>query len=95
MSLSLKSYRKALIGLISAFLMLSLMGCTRTKLVFAAPPAQYLLDCPKPNPVLTDNASLAQAYIERGSAIERCNADKQALRVWAKELQANPATAKN
>jgi len=75
--------------------MLLLMGCTKTKLVFQVPPAQYTQDCPKPNPALTDNASLAQAYLERGSAIDRCNAGKQALRVWAQELQAKPATAKN
>ncbi|MGJ7506778.1 Rz1-like lysis system protein LysC [Variovorax sp. GT1P44] len=49
------------------------------------PPLEWLEDCPLPErPAERTNAALAGAVAEHRTVIELCNADKAALREWAK-----------
>jgi len=54
----------------------------------AVPPVELLADC-KERPVkLETNGDIIIAYQSVRGDLKRCNADKAALRAWAKEIQA-------
>ena len=62
--------------------MLSLTACSAPALI--APPAEYLADCPHAEPPEDrTNAGLADYALPERQALDRCNADKAALRAWA------------
>lgn len=62
--------------------MLFLTACSAP--IPLAPPAEYLKDCPHAEPPEErTNAGLADAVMRGRKALDRCNADKAALRAWA------------
>lgn len=66
---------------------LVLTGCATTeRIVSITPPADLLADCPKRPVALETWGDLAIAYRTRDQDVDRCNADKAALRLWAKEV---------
>jgi hypothetical protein len=52
---------------------------------WAPPPHELLLDCPIPNGPIPTNGDLARRDAARKAALVACNADKAALREWAKD----------
>lgn len=74
--------RSALAGALVA----PLMGCAMQPTITWAPPPQELLaDCPIPMDPIPTNGDLARRDAARKAALEACNADKAALREWAKD----------
>ncbi|WP_412133191.1 Rz1-like lysis system protein LysC [Bordetella bronchiseptica] len=74
--------KRILTGLAAACLMLYLTACSAP--VPLAPPAEYLEDCPHAEPPKErTNAGLSDAVRRGREALDRCNADKEALRAWA------------
>lgn len=69
----------------SLILALALAGCGTQppQYVWALPPAALLEDCPIPMDPIPTNGDLARRDAARKAALERCNADKAALREWA------------
>jgi hypothetical protein len=74
-------------GLLSLCLLawLTLSGC-QTAPRIVPPPSEYLLDCAKPKPTGRTNAALAEYALGLSDALDRCNADKAALRDWTSTL---------
>ena len=73
--------KRTLTGLLLLSLTLFGTACTAP----TKPPAEWLADCPLPTrPAGRDNAALAGAVAEHRKVIELCNADKAALREWAR-----------
>lgn len=70
---------------------LLLTACTTTRVDYAFPEASLLEDCVRTNvqPIET-NAQLAEAYLKRDNDLKVCNADKRALREWARVMQEGP-----
>lgn len=62
-------------------LSISVAGCVKT--VFLEPPPGLLVDCPYPQ-LARDPAIDLLGYEQ---SLERCNADKLALRIWRDELR--------
>lgn len=65
-------------------LVTALAGCTRS--VAILPPAHLLADCTYSRTVPRTNGELLAQRNERGDALDLCNADKEALRVWRDAL---------
>ena len=59
-------------------------GCVSSKPIKQTIPPIYTQDCVKPMIQGSTYKDLINAYIERGKAIEDCNADKKALREFQK-----------
>lgn len=51
------------------------------------PPNELLKDCKDKARVIRTNEDLAEAYNDRGTILELCNADKEALRKWRDTLK--------
>lgn len=63
-----------------------LIGCsTAPTIEWAPPPHELLQDCPIPMDPIPTNGDLARRDAARKAALVRCNADKAALREWAKK----------
>lgn len=66
---------------------LLMAGCAHAPTVVSiTPSADLLADCPKRPVALETWGDLALAYKTRDQDFDRCNADKAALRVWAREV---------
>lgn len=79
-------FNRTLGGLL--LLSLTLCGTACTALPPVLPPPELLADCQEPlPPVERTNAGLAQSVLDYRAALATCNADKTALRAWAKELE--------
>jgi hypothetical protein len=77
-------------GLLSLCLLawLTLSGCqSAPKLQPVSPPSEYLQDCVKPKPTGRTNAALAEYALGLSDALDRCNADKAALRDWSASIK--------
>lgn len=68
-----------------AMCLLTLAGCSTTKLVRELPPPDLLADCPEVVEQLKTNGGLAWTILEYRKAFSTCNIDKRSLREWAKE----------
>lgn len=67
-------------------LVVALAGCASTeRVVSITPSADLLVDCVKRPVALETWGDLALAFKTRDQDFDRCNADKAALRVWARE----------
>lgn len=72
---------------------LMICGCgsprvvTRTKIVYATPPAQYLQERPIPKLQSRKNGDLLNWALDLRSALEEEIADKEALRRWKKNVE--------
>lgn len=76
--------KRILTGLALAFLTLCTTACSPMKV---KPPADLLADCPHADaPADRTNGGLADFALRERQALDTCNADKAALRAWAKEL---------
>ena len=74
--------RNALIGVLLA----PLLGCSlQPTIQWARPPEELLADCPIPMDPIATNGDLARRDAARKAALLQCNADKAALREWAKQ----------
>lgn len=73
-----------------AGLVVALTGCASAppppNTVRVGPPAPLLADCPTPELQLDTNGALAAGILTLRRALDDCNADKSALREWAKGL---------
>jgi hypothetical protein len=76
--------RKPIVACMTALLMASCatVAPNTTRLL---PPALLLEDCPVPGLDPSTNAAIAQGILDLRLALMGCNADKAALREWAKE----------
>lgn len=63
----------------------ALAGCTHVSGL--SPPAEYLRDCTYDTSVPRTNGELLRQRNDRGDALDLCNADKAALREWAKNIK--------
>lgn len=73
-------------AILAGLLSLSLAACgtLSTPQARSLPSAQLLADCPIPARRGDDNSALANLALEQRLALLACNADKAALREWAK-----------
>jgi len=90
MSLYKRLSKLHLIGAVKACLLASLMlsGCSTAPTVIktpVAPPDALLRDCAEPQADPKTNQDLVFWIIDLQHAVRKCNADKQALRVWYSE----------
>ena len=76
--------RNAFVGALVA----PLFGCAmQPTIAWAPPPNELLADCPIPMDPIPTNGDLARRDAARKAALVACNADKAALREWAKDLK--------
>ena len=71
-------------GLASLCLMMSLTACAPKALVF--PPAALMAPCEETRVPIRVNGDLVYKIISLRGDLARCNADKQGLRSWAKDM---------
>ena len=76
--------RKPYVAMMTALLMAS-CATVAPNPARILPPAELLADCPEPGLDPSTNGALVQGILELRLALKGCNADKAALREWAKE----------
>lgn len=83
-----KLWMRTRIGLTSLFLLSFATACQTTdrQVVSIIPEATLLEDCVKRPVRLETNGDLAVAYATRDQDVDICNADKAALRAWARTV---------
>lgn len=82
--MSFNDPRKPLVACLTVLLMASCatVAPNTTRLL---PPADLLADCPIPGLDPSTNGALVQGILDLRLALQGCNADKAALREWAKD----------
>lgn len=61
------------------------LGRQTERLVREVPPYELIANCPKPNVLVKTNGQLAASLLAMEAALDKCNLDKAALRLWSEQ----------